>query len=69
MWQFGKGYGRWGLMEQLALDQIIQERVAFWRSRTFPFASEMAWDNTGHEEIYSWLQALNDTQGMEATVQ
>ncbi|KAL6747570.1 hypothetical protein V8C86DRAFT_2906417 [Haematococcus lacustris] len=88
MWQFGKGYGRWGLMvgsvfthiyqdvvwegwqqEQLVLDQIIQERVAFWRSRTFPFASEMAWDNTGHEEIYSWLQTLNDTQGMEATVQ
>lgn len=24
-----------------------QERLAFWKSLTFPFGSEMSWDNTG----------------------
>lgn len=37
------------------LNEITRERVSFWQSLTFPFGSEMSWDNTGHEEIYTWL--------------
>ena len=30
-------------------DNWAQERIDFWQSLTFPFGSEMPWDNTGHE--------------------
>ena len=33
--------------EARALRSIMEERIAIWQSLTFPFGSEMSWDNTG----------------------
>lgn len=41
--------------EAAAMRAVMDERISFWQSLTFPFGSEMSWDNTGHEEIYTWL--------------
>ncbi|GAX85694.1 hypothetical protein CEUSTIGMA_g13110.t1 [Chlamydomonas eustigma] len=55
--------------EAKALKDVTKERLEFWQSLTFPFGSEMPWDNTGHEEIYSWLTKYRDEAGADATVQ
>ncbi|KAG1659044.1 hypothetical protein FOA52_010884 [Chlamydomonas sp. UWO 241] len=58
-----------GMEEEAAeLRAVADERVAFWSSLTFPYGSEMAWDNTGHEEIYTWLARRRDEKGAAATV-
>ena len=33
---------------------IMQERQAVWAGREDPFGSEMAWDSTGQEGVYTW---------------
>ena len=33
--------------ESKVLNAIMAERIEFWQSLTFPFGSEMSWDNTG----------------------
>jgi hypothetical protein len=55
--------------EASLLRKISDERIAFWQSLTFPFGSEMAWDNTGHEEIYTWLDMQGDQKGAASTVE
>lgn len=47
----------------------MQKRVRFWQSQTFPFGSEMPWDNTGQEEIYTWLDYVGDEEGADMTIQ
>ena len=37
-----------------ALEATMRERADLWASLDFPFGSEMAWDSTGQEEVYSW---------------
>ena len=55
--------------EASELKQVMEKRIEFWQSLTFPFGSEMAWDNTGHEEIYTWLHRIGDEAGSRSTVQ
>jgi len=38
-----------------AVEEVTRIRVQKWLSHRFPFGSEMPWDNTGHEEILSWM--------------
>jgi hypothetical protein len=59
---------RW-TKEASELKQVMGKRIEFWQSLTFPFGSEMAWDNTGHEEIYTWLHRAGDKAGSLSTVQ
>ena len=37
------------------MEKITATRLKKWLSQRFPFGSEFPWDNTGHEEILSWL--------------
>lgn len=55
--------------EATELKQVMRKRIEFWQSLTFPFGSEMAWDNTGHEEIHTWLRHEGDKSGAKSTVQ
>jgi hypothetical protein len=32
----------------------MKERADRWKTESFPFGSEMAWDSTGQEEVYAW---------------
>ena len=58
-----------GWMEEASeMKKVMDKRIEFWQSLTFPFGSEMAWDNTGHEEIYSWLSRIGDEARSESTV-
>jgi len=43
--------------EAAELQQAMERRVHGWLSMPFPYGSEFAWDNTGHEEIATWLLA------------
>jgi hypothetical protein len=36
------------------VESLMRERADRWRSEAYPFASEMAWDSTGQEEVYAW---------------
>ena len=38
------------------LEKDMKERVDVWKSRAYPFGSEMAWDSTGQEEVYAWTK-------------
>ena len=36
------------------IEKLMKERADRWKDEAFPFGSEMAWDSTGQEEVYSW---------------
>lgn len=36
------------------VEEVMKERADLWKSLNYPFGSEMAWDSTGQEEVYSW---------------
>jgi hypothetical protein len=38
------------------LEHDMNERVSVWKSRAYPFGSEMAWDSTGQEEVFAWTK-------------
>ncbi len=42
--------------EALEFENYMRERAAIWQSLPYPFGSEMPWDSTGQEEIYSWCK-------------
>lgn len=52
---------RWTQQAQ-ALEFYMRERAKRWGTMRYPFGSEMPWDSTGQEEIYTWcrLFGMND---------
>ena len=36
------------------LESKMKERADHWRTLNYPFGSEMPWDSTGQEEVYTW---------------
>ena len=36
------------------IEKLMKERTDRWKNEAYPFGSEMAWDSTGQEEVYSW---------------
>jgi Family of unknown function (DUF5695) len=36
------------------VEKLMKERADRWKTESFPFGSEMAWDSTGQEEVYAW---------------
>ncbi len=44
------------------LEAYMRERAKRWAGMRYPFGSEMPWDSTGQEEIYTWCRyfGLND---------
>mmetsp|Transcript_1874 Transcript_1874/g.4981 ORF Transcript_1874/g.4981 Transcript_1874/m.4981 type:complete len:364 (+) Transcript_1874:1-1092(+) len=59
---------RWRPLE-LQLRGAMAERVAKWRSMTFPFGSEFPWDSTGYEEVHAWLRAFGYYEDAQSTSQ
>ncbi len=44
-----------GLWEEArTLEGVMRMRAMHWASLSYPFGSEMPWDSTGQEEVYSW---------------
>jgi hypothetical protein len=46
----------------------MREREAHWRVLRYPFGSEMPWDSTGQEEIYTWCRYFGDNDKAETTL-
>jgi hypothetical protein len=38
------------------IEALMKERADAWSREEYPFASEMAWDSTGQEEVYAWCR-------------
>ena len=36
------------------VEKLMKERADRWKGEALPFGSEMAWDSTGQEEVYTW---------------
>lgn len=51
------------------LRETMALRVQKWRSQKFAFGSEFPWDDTGHEEIYGWLNYFGFDADAVATAQ
>jgi len=48
---------REGLNEQAAdLEAKMRSRTERWKEQAYPYGSEMPWDSTGQEEVYSWTK-------------
>jgi len=39
-----------------AYEKTMRKRADVWKSKPFPFGSEMPWDSTGQEEVYAWCK-------------
>ncbi len=54
---------REGWAEQAAdLEDRMRARAEVWRDEAYPFGSEMAWDSTGQEEVYTWTRHFGFTE-------
>jgi hypothetical protein len=43
------------------LESKMKARADAWNKEAYPFASEMAWDSTGQEEVYGWTRYFKYT--------
>ncbi|WP_267394291.1 MULTISPECIES: DUF5695 domain-containing protein [unclassified Sphingomonas] len=52
-----KDLKREGLTAQATkMERLMKGRADHWRTLTYPFGSEMAWDSTGQPEVYAWMR-------------
>ena len=74
-----KDLQREGLVDQAhEMERLMKSRVDHWRTLSFPFGSEMAWDSTGQPEVYAWMryfgfgkeaaETLDAIQGYDPTI-
>lgn len=42
------------------VESRMRTRWTAWSTQRYPFGSEMAWDSTGQEGVYSWSRYFND---------
>ncbi len=60
---------REGWNENVAqLEAYMKKRETHWASLRFPFGSEMPWDSTGQEEVYSWSKYFGNDDKAQATL-
>ena len=63
----GPGGGEWSAL--LAASEAIQrERTEIWANLTFPFGSEMPWDSTGQEEVFTFSARYGDGAAANKTL-
>ncbi len=46
----------------------MHSRERYWITRKYPFGSEMPWDSTGQEEIYTWCRYLGANNKARVTI-
>lgn len=51
-----------------ALEAVMRERAAVWKTEAYPFGSEMPWDSTGQEEVYAWTRYFGYAEKAEVTL-
>ena len=51
-----------------SLEETMRERAEIWKSKAFPFGSEMPWDSTGQEEVYAWCRYFGFDQKADVTL-
>ncbi len=51
-----------------ALEGFMRERADHWHSLKYPFGSEMPWDSTGQEEIYTWCRTFGFEDKAQVTL-
>lgn len=54
--------------EATDLEAKMKARADKWNTEAFPFASEMAWDSTGQEEVYGWTRYFGYTSKAKVCV-
>ena len=50
------------------LEAYMKTREAHWRTLRYPFGSEMPWDSTGQEEVYTWSHYFGDDDKAQVTL-
>jgi len=50
------------------IEKGMKERADVWKSRAYPFGSEMAWDSTGQEEVYAWTKYFGENDKAEVSL-
>jgi len=50
------------------LEAKMRNRTDRWRKEAYPFGSEMPWDSTGQEEVYSWTKYFGYEDKAEVTL-
>ncbi len=64
-----KDLGTEGMTAEAAkFEGVMRQRVDIWSRLKYPFASEMPWDSTGQEEIYTWCKYMGVEDKAEVTV-
>ncbi|MET4663549.1 hypothetical protein ABIC17_000441 [Sphingomonas sp. PvP056] len=53
--------------EATEFERLMKGRADHWRTLTFPFGSEMAWDSTGQPEVYAWMRYFGYQPQADAT--
>lgn len=53
--------------EAVNMERLMKQRADHWRSLTYPFGSEMAWDSTGQAEVYAWMRYFGYTEQADIT--
>ena len=51
-----------------ALESFMRERADHWRSLKYPYGSEMPWDSTGQEEVYTWSRYFHYDDKAQVTL-
>ncbi|MCS7089602.1 MAG: DUF5695 domain-containing protein [Verrucomicrobiota bacterium] len=52
-----------------ALQARMKERADRWARQPYPFGSEMAWDSTGQEEVYTWCKHFGYEDPARTTIE
>lgn len=55
--------------ETNAFRNYMHFRYRIWAGLQYPYGSEMPWDSTGQEEVYTWCRYFGDEPKAEQTVQ
>ena len=50
------------------LEGYMKTREARWKTLRYPFGSEMPWDSTGQEEVYTWSRYFGDDDKAQVTL-
>lgn len=54
--------------EAANFENYMKERYSIWQQLKYPYGSEMPWDSTGQEEIYTWCHYFGDKPKSKQTV-
>ncbi len=50
------------------LETAMKKRTLHWQTLKYPFGSEMPWDSTGQEEVYTWTSYFGFTEKADITL-